>query len=101
MLTFLALVHMLDATQLKATGTQCIDRKWQSLKNWIPKELRNKQKFTRDLNESIRDYVFAFVCQMGKRKHVEKPSRLGFQVLSPKKKSVSETRAIQFYDGTQ
>ena len=41
----------------------CIDRKWQSLKKWIRKELRNKQKFTRDVNEFIRDYVFAFVCR--------------------------------------
>ena len=47
----------------KAAGTQCIDRKWKSLKQWIPKELRNKQKITRDVNESIRDYVFAFVCR--------------------------------------
>ena len=44
-------------------STQKIDRKWQSLKKWIPKELSNKQKFTRDVNESIRDYVFAFVCR--------------------------------------
>ena len=39
------------------------DRKWKSLKQLIPKELRNKQKITRDVNESIRDYVFAFVCR--------------------------------------
>ena len=28
-----------------------------------PKELCNKQKLTRDVNDSIRDYVFAFVCR--------------------------------------
>ena len=30
---------------------------------WLPKEFRNKQKFTRDVNQTIRDFVFAFVCR--------------------------------------
>ena len=28
-----------------------------------PKELCNKHKLTQDVNGSIRDYVFAFVCR--------------------------------------
>ena len=28
-----------------------------------PKELCNKRKLTQDVNGSIRDYVFAFVCR--------------------------------------
>ena len=54
--------HCFRWVELLQMGTQCIDRKWQSLKKWIPKELSNKQKFTRDVKESIRDYVSAFVC---------------------------------------
>ena len=40
----------------KTAGTLCIDRKWQSLKKII-------HKVTRDVNGSIRDYVFALVCR--------------------------------------
>ena len=38
-----------------------------------PKELCNKHKLTRDVNGSIRDYVFALVfrTKLGQRKHVE------------------------------
>ena len=46
----------------KSAGTQCLDRKWQSMKRFVPKELRSKDQLTRDVNDCIRDYVFAFVC---------------------------------------
>ena len=74
----------------KAAGTQCIDRKWQSLKKWIPKELSNKQKFTRDLNESIRDCVFAFVCRTnwGNANTLKNPADLASKCWVPKKKRV-------------
>ena len=83
----------------KAAGTQCIDRKWQSLKKWIPKELSNKQKFSRDLNKTIRDYLFAFVQFLFDT--LKNLADLASKCWIPKKKSVSETRAIQFDDGTQ
>jgi len=47
----------------KTAGTQCIDRKWQSLKKIIP-------KVTRDVNGSIRDCV-CLSHKLGHVKHVE------------------------------
>ena len=74
----------------KAAGTQCVDRKWQSLKKWTPKELSNKQKFTRDVNESIRDYVFAFVCRTnwGNANRLKNLADLASKCWVPKKKRV-------------
>ena len=61
MLTFLALAHKLDATQLMGWGGLGWDVN-------VPCTCTHvgcyaNQKFTRDLDESIRDYVFAFVCR--------------------------------------
>ena len=39
--------------------------------------------------------------KLGKRKHVEKPGRIGFQVLSHQKKTEKKTRALEFNDGPQ
>ena len=66
------------------------NRKWQSLKKWIPKELSNKQKFTRDVNESIRDYVFAFVCRTnwGNASTLKNLAGLASKCWVPKKKRV-------------
>ena len=51
----------------KAAGTQCLDRKWQSMKRFVPKELRNKDRLTRDVNECIRNYMCSpsFVERIG------------------------------------
>ena len=81
----------------KAAGTQCIDRKWKSLKQWIPKELRNKQKITRDVNMCLR----SFVEQTG-----ETPTRWKTWpnwLAGPEspKKTEKKTRALEFDDGPQ
>ena len=54
------------------------------------------------MNESIRDYVFAFVCRTnwGKANALKNLADLASKCWVPKK-SMSETRAIQFDDGTQ
>ena len=33
------------------------------MKKFVPKELRNKDRLTRDVNECIREYVYAFGCR--------------------------------------
>ena len=45
--------------QSKTTGTQCIDRCWTSLKQYIPNSLHSKN-VDRELNPKIFDYVLSF-----------------------------------------
>ena len=42
-------------------GTQCIDRKWSSLKKCIPKELASKKRSNGGLNAQIQEYMYSFV----------------------------------------
>ena len=46
----------------KTHGTQCIDKKWSALKQYIPKELCSKTP-NGLLNEKIAEYVYSFVWQ--------------------------------------
>ena len=101
--TYFTHVQTCNVTRVQAAGTQCIDRKWKSLKQWIPKELRNKQKITRDVNESIRDYVFAFVCRTnwGNANTLKNLAELASRSWVTKKKNEKKTRALEFNDGPQ
>ena len=44
----------------KTHGTQCIDRKWSSLKKFIPKELASKRS-NGGLNAQIQEYMYSFL----------------------------------------
>ena len=48
-------------------GTQCIDRMWRSLKNFMPRGLNSKARHA--LNDSVKTYVWAFVCRTHVRGH--------------------------------
>ena len=45
----------------KAAGTQVLDRQWQSLKQYVPKEVANKNALDRSVNDSLRAYVYSWV----------------------------------------
>ena len=94
MITFLALAHMLDATQLvgqsecralglqhrhvvhqlkqftgevetargasKITGTQCVDRLWQSLKRFLPPKLAAKDPKTKTISRAFGHMIYSF-----------------------------------------
>ena len=48
---------------VRSHGTQCLDRRWSTLKEYIPKELASGSKHSgnRDLNQKIGDYIYSFV----------------------------------------
>ena len=48
------------ACGLKTHGTQCIDRKWSSLKKFIQKELASKRS-NGGLNAQIQEYMYSFL----------------------------------------
>ena len=85
MITFLALAHMLDATQLvrggwggddnipfmldatqligiasKIAGTQCVDRLWQSLKRFLPPKLAAKDPKTKTISRAFGHMIYSF-----------------------------------------
>ena len=45
----------------RSAGTQCIDRWWESLDAYVPKQLRSKTTQGGDINAALFDYVFSFV----------------------------------------
>ena len=65
MITFLALAHMLDATQLvgiasKIAGAQCVDRSWQSLKRFLPPKLAAKDPKTKTISRAFGHMIYSF-----------------------------------------
>ena len=45
----------------KAAGTQVLDRQWKSLKQYVPREVANKNALDRSVNDSLRAYVYSWV----------------------------------------
>lgn len=59
------------------TGTQCIDRWWQSLQNALPNSLRVKDGPGGGLTDKLMSYVYAFVWRSNLGNRVNMTLELG------------------------